>query len=88
MQGDRCLDPLQFGRVLLRVDPLAEFGLAAAQILLGELPDGLDGERAGPEGRLADRQPEDLLGGRGVAVLVEQLLEAWDTVNRVSTSGV
>ena len=75
VQRDRRLDPLQFGRVLVRVDPLAEFGLAAAQVLLGELPDGLDGERAGPEGRLADRQAQDLLGGRGVPVLVEQLLK-------------
>ena len=46
--------------VRVGVDPLPEFGLAAAQVLLGQLPDGLDGERAGPEGRLADRQPEDL----------------------------
>ena len=61
MQRDGGLDPLQFRRVGVWVDPLPKFGLAAAQVLLGELPDGLDGERSGAEGRLADRQPEDLL---------------------------
>jgi hypothetical protein len=60
--------------VLLWVDPLSKLGLAAAQVLFGELPDGLDGERPGPEGGLADRQTQDLVGGRGVAVLVEQFL--------------
>ena len=46
----------------------------AAQVLLGQLPHGLDGERAGPEGRLADSQAEDLLGSRGAPALVEKFL--------------
>ncbi len=72
------LDLLQLTWVVVRVDALAfgrQFLLAALQILLGELADRLDGERAGAEGRLADRHGEDL-GRRGpFVVLVEQLFE-------------
>jgi len=71
VKGDRGLHSLQFQRVGVRVDPPAQLGLAAGEVLLGELPDRLDRERSRPEGRFADGQAEDLLGRRGVAVLIE-----------------
>ena len=54
---------------------LAELVLPALEVLLGELPHRLDGERARAQRRLADRQLEDLLRRGAFAVLVEQLLE-------------
>ena len=61
-------------RVLIGVDLLAELRLATGQVLLRELPHGLDGEGSGPESRLADGHLEDLGRRGGRAVLVEQLL--------------
>ena len=55
---------LQFAGVALGVERLAELGLAALQVLGRQLVDGLVGERAGAEGRLADGEVEDLDGLR------------------------
>ena len=88
VQRDGGLDPLQFSRVRVWVDPLPKFGLAAAQVLLGKLPDGLDGERSGTERRLAD---VSLRISSAVVVWPSwssSSARAWETVKRVSTSGV
>ena len=71
VQREVGLDALQLGLELLRRDLFAQLLLAAGQVLLGELPDRLDRERARPERRLTDRQAEDFLGRGGGAVLVE-----------------
>src|SRR5690606_7007508 len=63
--------------VALRWNLLAELGLLALEIGVGELVHGLVQERAGAHGGLANGQIQDLVGGEGAgfAGLAEPLLE-------------
>ncbi|WP_231979798.1 hypothetical protein [Tessaracoccus coleopterorum] len=75
MQGQVGLHLLQLGRVDVGVDPLPQLLLPTLEVLLGQLSDGLDGERSRAKRGLAHAEAQDLLGGGGVAVLVQQLSE-------------
>ena len=73
--GEEHLDALALAGVAVRVEGLAELGLLAAEVGVGELGDGLVEEGGRAHGGLADGEVQDVVGRHARLVVADELLE-------------